>query len=221
MDTVPHAVRLCARDAARATGVEPEIEHPAPLVWRVILAGRHIVASATYTTRNGATRYTNGFLAIDGRARPVVSFDRLRDLWDKHERGVQRKELMAIPPCRPGQVMPLAARQLHHLLTAQLGEDLVQAGCSGGQWVIGADAPGHPGDGLRFIFHGRSEFAIQAIIGGRDMSGRIGGDVARAISLLLTGHPEEAAPAVPPGHAAPAARATTGVETRKMVVKRI
>ncbi len=227
-DGVPRPVLSFARFARDQLGEEPQIEHPSLLLWRVVIEGEHVRASADFRRGQSKTKYVGGALTVNGKSRPALDWPELRTLWRKYERLAPKGNgaLDPIPVYSGGAVLPAEVRQMYDQFVSIVGEGEVLAGRAGGRWLIGLDGSG--GDGVRVIFtrtrHGRwtlgGRTPIKVIVGGEDKSALVGNDISKAIAALTRAHPrQDAACSAPNGKPARGAR-DNGVETRKMVVIR-
>ncbi len=195
--------------------------------WVVAVEGGHVRATAVFVHRGGKTKQARGELTVDGEPRPLAhSWEQLREIWDEHEgnRAAAPAGLMVIedPGTRP---VPGSVRTAAGIIEKRTsGAVPVRTGVNGAHWVIGVD--GRDGDGLRFVFtrDGQSWVPdkgrpLQVIVGGEDKSADAEGDMAKAMAIALSGYPQETAASTAGGHQQAGFR-DTGVETRRMVVKR-
>lgn len=205
--------------------------------WEVGIEGEHVRAAAGFVFRNGKTRRADGTMAIDGKPAPLAEdMEDLRRIWTEHEETAPEPEagpavLMEIAD--PGRVpVPQMVQFAADKMTAggaEHGFEVRIGVAAGGHWAVGIDLP--EGDGLRLVFsrYQRNlweldrDRPIQVVVDGTDRSGEVGGDVEKALSVLLK-HTPPPPNAPPPGTSAvgkrESSRPTTGVATRKMVVIR-
>jgi hypothetical protein len=230
----PKEVGRLAADL-RALGFDPVVHgHPGG-AWEVAIEGEHVRATADYVFRNGRTRRMAGTMTIDGEPAPLAEdYDDLRRIWDEHEGG-------AVPAADPAPAvlmeisepadggLPAAVQFAKDSLERASGGELeVRTGMSGEHWVIGVDLP--DGDGLRIVFSRYRRLwdmdrrqPLQVLIDGEDRSAEAGGDMNKAMALLLEGTappPGEAPPGSGPVRSRQPSHRDMGVETRRRVVIR-
>jgi histidine triad (HIT) family protein len=222
----PKEVRRAAEDA-RAIGLSPVVSGEPGGGWTVAVEGEHVRATAVFAHRGGKTRPARGELTVDGEPYPLAeSWEELREIWDKYEG--ETPEPAGLPEISDpgGRPVPEIVRTTAALIEGRLqGAVPVRTGVSGDRWLIGVD--GRDGDGLRLAFTrcGRTwapdgDQPVQVIVGGEDRSAEAEGDIGKAVALALGGtHPDDGAAGASAVRRRPAFR-DTGVETRRMVVKR-
>lgn len=222
----PKEVRRAAEDA-RDIGLSPVVSGEPGGNWVVTVEGEHVRATAAFAHRGGKTRQARGELTVDGEPRPLAgSWEELREIWDRHEG--EAPEPAGLPEIGDpgGRPVPEIVRTTAALIEGRMQSAVpVRTGVNGDRWLIGVD--GRDGDGLRLVFTrcGRTwapddDHPIQVIVGGEDKSAEAQGDIGKAMALALgSAHPDDGAAGESTVRRRPASR-DTGVETRRMVVKR-
>lgn len=231
----PKQVRNRADDLGKATGHPPVIEQVRPDRWRVTMANDRVTMTIDYKPTNGRPPrwvWASSELYIDG-----VRQDELTNGFEHFVRVFKDPDEFKNPHPTPVPLdtpldevsslddLPSMVRKSYLVLADKLGDDAVTVGRSRSYWVLQVvtgdatmrvnliDTSGH---GEWELDH---QHPIQLVIGGRDFSDEVEGNIERAMGLIMK-PAHQAAPGNPPvAGPAPAAR-SNAVETRRQTVIR-
>lgn len=216
-----------AQNLVHDTGADFAITYPSGTSTRLEAFSDRVRVVVNYRRRPGSrARWDSSTLEIDGQQVALSNgYEHLVAIFadpDSHLAGKAGATLEPVPAGGDLNDAPPKVQELYGKLSDAFPG--ATAGCEGGRWVIGADIPA---GGLRFYIVQTAlgwildrNQPLRIVLGGEDVSEAAGGDIAKALRMLLR-HPGGSQPGTGPvTSGAPVRGRAKSVEVRNTTVIR-